>query len=138
MNVSSPSSLASSSSSFAWSLPIFPPVNDTLLSLLSPPTPLPSSSYPFYHSAKQTLIPGVSDRYTALAVPILAYWFLGGLFYWLDEMQFEYFEKRRLHESEEVTRRNRVTLPQVSQEIDRYLTMTEGILTSLSLWRSLS
>jgi sphinganine C4-monooxygenase len=115
MNGTSYSPLASSSSSsFAWSSSIFPAVNDSLLSLLSPPAPLPSSSYPFYHSAKPSLIPGVSDRYTALAVPIVAYWFLGSLFYWLDEMQFEYFEKRRLHESEEVTRRNRVTLVQVS------------------------
>jgi sphinganine C4-monooxygenase len=94
--------------------PFLPPpaFNSSLLHDMSPSDPL---AYPFYRSDKQSLIPGLSDRYTALAVPIIVYWFLSALFHLLDVLQLPYFEARRIHESAEVTRRNRVTLPQVSR-----------------------
>lgn len=90
-------------------------LDPTLLSSITPHAN--SLSYPIYYSSAPSLIPGVSDRYTALAVPIVAYWVLGGLFHLVDVMQWEYFEKRRIHESEEVLQRNRVSMPQVSTHV---------------------
>jgi len=85
--------------------------NATLLEqLISPSTP----SAPFYLVPdRASLIPGLSDRYLSVGIPVVIYWLLGGLFFWLDKMEFPYFEARRIHESPEVERRNRVTMPQV-------------------------
>ena len=85
--------------------------NATLLEqLISPSAP----TAPFYLvSDRSSLIPGLSDRYLSVGIPVVIYWLLGGLFFWLDKMAFPYFEARRIHESPEVERRNRVTMPQV-------------------------
>lgn len=85
------------------------PSNSTLPATLLPHT----AHYPFYLSHSDSLLPFLSDRYTAVLTPVIVYWLLGGLFHFLDAAQFPYFEKRRIHESEEVTKRNRVTFPQV-------------------------
>lgn len=85
--------------------------NATLLEqLISPSVP----TAPFYLVPdRSSLIPGLSDRYLSVGIPVVIYWLLGGLFFWLDKMEFPYFEARRIHESPEVERRNRVTMPQV-------------------------
>lgn len=90
---------------------MFASANSTLLELIGPSSP---ASTPFYFVASRpSLLPGISDRYLSVAIPVVIYWVLGGLFFWLDKMEFPYFEARRIHESAEVERRNRVTMPQV-------------------------
>ncbi|CED82440.1 Sphingolipid hydroxylase [Phaffia rhodozyma] len=88
----------------SYLIPSFP-VNSNLTASLLPQ----DVHYPIYLAQRDSLLPFVSDRYLAVLTPVVVYWIVGGLFYFLDEAQFEYFEKRRIHESEEVTRRNRVS-----------------------------
>jgi hypothetical protein len=75
---------------------MFASANSTLLELIGPSSP---ASTPFYFVASRpSLLPGISDRYLSVAIPVVIYWVLGGLFFWLDKMEFPYFEARRIHE----------------------------------------
>lgn len=68
---------------------------------------------PFYYSPKASVIDGVSDVYLALAAPVLAYWSLSLLFHGLDISGWQWLDKYRIHESEQVKSRNLVTRAQV-------------------------
>lgn len=126
----------------ASSIFALPAPNATLVDQLAPRSPL---ALPFYLVPdRPSLVPGVSDRYLAVGIPVAVYWLLGGLFFWLDHMRFAYFEARRIHESEEVERRNRVTMPQVRSpppscppSIPRRRTGTGSVQCSWALRRDL-
>ncbi|KAG6897392.1 hypothetical protein C0992_002055 [Termitomyces sp. T32_za158] len=70
-------------------------------------------SAPFYYSFKPSLIAGIRDNYFALAAPIVAYWSLSLFFHFLDISGWKWIEKYRIHESKEVTARNRATRTEV-------------------------
>lgn len=74
------------------------------------PTPI---SYPFYHRPTISLLPFVSDKYLSLLLPIGVYWIASLYFYALDVAQIPFFEKYRLHEPQEITKRNRVSAKRV-------------------------
>ncbi|KAF9449950.1 sphingosine hydroxylase [Macrolepiota fuliginosa MF-IS2] len=63
---------------------------------------------PFYYSQRPRLIDGVPDHHVTLAVPILAYWSLSLFFHLLDISGWKWLERYRIHESEEVKKRNLV------------------------------
>lgn len=69
----------------------------------------PLDSFPWYHLPRDSLWPGVSDKYLALAAPVAVYWALSLLYELVDRMQWPFFEQYRLHEPEEITARNRVS-----------------------------
>ncbi|KAG5336994.1 hypothetical protein C0989_011278 [Termitomyces sp. Mn162] len=70
-------------------------------------------SVPFYYSFEPSLVVGIRDNYLALAAPIFAYWSLSLFFHFLDISGWKWLDKYRIHESKEVTARNRATRTQV-------------------------
>lgn len=68
---------------------------------------------PFYFQAQPTVIPGISDKYLSLALPIAIYWVASLFYHALDTLQLPFTEQFRLHEPEEVTKRNRVGVSRV-------------------------
>lgn len=87
--------------------------NTTLLSTITPTSLQP----PFYHTVRPHLVSWMSDRYLALAGPVIAYWVLSLVFHAIDTAQIPYFEKRRIHESPEVLARNKATVWQVVKAV---------------------
>lgn len=87
--------------------------NTTLLSHITPTSLQP----PFYHTARPHLLSWISDRYLALAGPVISYWVLSLIFHCIDTAQIPYFEKRRIHESPEVLARNKATVWQVVRAV---------------------
>lgn len=85
----------------------------TLLSTITPTSLQP----PIYHTVRPNLLSWMSDRYLALAGPILGYWVLSLIFHLIDTAQLPYFEKRRIHESPEVLSRNKATIGQVVRAV---------------------
>lgn len=74
---------------------------------------LPTLKLPFYFAMRQNLFDGVSDTVLALAAPVVAYWTLSLLFHCLDVSGWKWLDKYRIHQSEEVTSRNRATRTEV-------------------------
>lgn len=68
---------------------------------------------PFYFQPQPSVVPGISDKYLSLALPIIIYWVASLFYHALDTLQLPFTEKYRLHESEEVTKRNRVGVTRV-------------------------
>ncbi|GAC96505.1 hypothetical protein PHSY_004085 [Pseudozyma hubeiensis SY62] len=68
---------------------------------------------PFYFQAQSEVIPGISDKYLSLALPIIIYWIASLFYHLLDTLELPFTEKYRLHEPEEVTKRNRVSVTRV-------------------------
>ncbi|KAJ1029864.1 hypothetical protein NDA13_003103 [Ustilago tritici] len=68
---------------------------------------------PFYFQALPTAIPGISDKYLSLALPIVIYWVASFFYHALDTLELPFTERYRLHEPEEVTKRNRVSVTRV-------------------------
>ncbi|UZJ56697.1 hypothetical protein CBS101457_006017 [Exobasidium rhododendri] len=67
-----------------------------------------SFSYPFYFRQTISMLPFVSDKYLSLLLPIAIYWAASLWYLFLDTSRFAFFEKFRLHEPQEVQKRNRV------------------------------
>lgn len=101
-------------------------VNSTLLNIITPTSPQP----PWYYAARPSLLPFVSDKILGLAAPTVVYWVLSLTFYALDLAQIPYFESKRIHESEEVLARNKVTVAQVI----RAVLWQQVVQTLLGLW----
>ena len=87
--------------------------NSTLLSTMTPT----SIQAPFYHTSNPHLLSWLSDRYLALAGPVLGYWVLSFVFHLIDTAQLPYFESKRIHESPEVLSRNKATVLQVVRAV---------------------
>lgn len=82
---------------------------------------LPASTYayrPIYHIERETLLPGIcSDVVLALLAPVFIYWAVAGVFHLIDYLELPYFEKHRIHESKEITSRNKVTISDVVKAV---------------------
>jgi sphinganine C4-monooxygenase len=70
-------------------------------------------SYPIYHFSRPEIFPGISDKYVSVIAPIFVYWIVSLFFHLIDNLNWELFEKYRIHESEEAKSKNRVTMKQV-------------------------
>ena len=68
------------------------------------------------------LIPGFSDGYLLIALPIITYWAWGGLWYWIEHKN--YFPQYRIHTSAEVQKRNRIPLKTILQNVATQQTIT--------------
>lgn len=94
-------------------------------------TPSPATvEYPFYHLARQDVIPGLSDKYLSIIAPFMVYWVLSFVFQLVDWAALPAIEQYRIHEPEEVKTRNRVTISQVV-----YMVLFQQVLqTALGLY----
>ncbi|THU83860.1 hypothetical protein K435DRAFT_688726 [Dendrothele bispora CBS 962.96] len=68
---------------------------------------------PFYYSSKPVLVEGIADPILTLAAPIIAYWVSSLLFHFLDISGWKWLDKYRLHDSEEVKKKNLVSRTEV-------------------------
>lgn len=71
--------------------------------------PTTSLKYPFYHVERNRLVPSMADKDLSMLVIFLVYWVVSLTFHYLDVAQIPFFEKYRIHEPEEVKRKNRVS-----------------------------
>lgn len=82
--------------------------------VISPHQLVPTTiSYPFYHADRPDAFPGLSDKYLSLFTPVVAYWVYSLFWHFIDTSEFAFFERYRIHEPEEIKKRNRVTRSQV-------------------------
>ena len=72
-----------------------------------------SAPYPFYYTPKSQVLSWMSDETLAIVAPLVAYWVYSGLFVVLDAMPDAWLARFRIHESAEVTSRNRATKREV-------------------------
>lgn len=61
------------------------------------------------------LVPWLEDKYTTLALPVIAYWVVSGIFHIIDV--YDLFPKHRLHTPAEVLKRNHVTRWEVFRDV---------------------
>ncbi|KAL1406827.1 Sphingolipid C4-hydroxylase sur2 [Vanrija albida] len=87
--------------------------NSTLLAAMAPAAANP----PFYHTTRPHIFDFISDRYLALAAPVLVYWVLSTVFHALDTLELPYFEARRIHDSAETKAKNRAGFWQVIRAV---------------------
>jgi sphinganine C4-monooxygenase len=100
--------------------------NSTLLHIITPTSPQPA----WYYSSSPSLFPFLSDKLLSLAAPTVVYWVLSLIFHAIDVAQIPYFESKRIHESEEVLSRNKVTIGQVIKAV----LWQQVVQTALGLW----
>ncbi|KAH8929274.1 hypothetical protein BT69DRAFT_1307089 [Atractiella rhizophila] len=86
--------------------------------------------YPSYHIQRPSLIPGIPDEYMSVISPFVAYWIVSGIFSIIDALELPFFEKYRIHESEEVKSRNTVTRWGVVKAV----LLQQVFQTMLGLW----
>ncbi|ESK96399.1 sphingosine hydroxylase [Moniliophthora roreri MCA 2997] len=67
------------------------------------------SDAPLYYSYNDSLVNDIPDSTLTIASPVVAYWTLSLFYHFLDTRNWKWLDKYRIHESEEVTRKNRVT-----------------------------
>jgi sphinganine C4-monooxygenase len=89
-----------------------------------------SSSLPVYYSPRPQLVPGVPENYLSLASPILAYWVLSLIFHGLDISNWQWLDKYRIHESEEMKSRNKVS----KYDVILAVIFQHVLQTALGLW----
>lgn len=77
------------------------------MSAYDPPSP------PFYYSPHQRLLVRLPDHLLTLAVPVIAYWSLSLVFHVFDLSGWKWLDKYKLHESEELRKRNLVQRSEV-------------------------
>lgn len=85
--------------------------------------------FPIYHFQRESVIPGINDTTLSVIVPLVAYWTVSIFFTLLDYLELPFVEKYRLHESAEVTSRNRVT----RSEVVRAVVLQQVVQTILGL-----
>ena len=68
---------------------------------------------PFFYSNAPRYFTAISDHDLALLMPVLVYWSASLFFHALDVLRPAWSEKFRLHEPEELKRRNRVSMTRV-------------------------
>jgi len=90
-------------------------------------------SHPFYYPQADSLIPGLSDPLLAMIAPVLVYWLTSALFHLLDISNWAWIDRYRIHDSAEVSSRNRATRP----EVFRAVVLQQAIQTALGyFWLS--
>ena len=89
------------------------PLNFTILDCIVPN----ALHLPIYYTNRPSLLSFISDKYLALAGPILIYWVVALGFHTLDTAKIPYFEAKRLHESPEVLSRNKATVLEVLKAV---------------------
>lgn len=62
-----------------------------------------------------SLVPGIPDAYTTLALPVIAYWAVSMIFHFVDE--WDLFPQYRLHTPAEVLKRNHVSRWDVFRDV---------------------
>ncbi|KAF9644551.1 hypothetical protein BDM02DRAFT_3190500 [Thelephora ganbajun] len=72
-----------------------------------------STAHPWYYSINPQLWSMMSDFWLSLLGPIIGYWLFCAFFEILDRSDWEWLKKYKIHESSEVTSRNKVTRKQV-------------------------
>ncbi|GAA5823011.1 hypothetical protein JCM11251_004456, partial [Rhodosporidiobolus azoricus] len=75
--------------------------------------PLSPDVYPWYYADRDEFIPGMSDKILTLVAPVVAYWGLSLFFTVIDNLGWDCLERYRIHEPEEVTSKNKVTVREV-------------------------
>jgi len=83
--------------------------------------PFPDSSslideplqFPFYHVHRDSFFPRIPDGIASLLVNVLAYWVVSLSYHYLDVSGWQWVERYRIQESDEVKKRNLVTRGQV-------------------------
>lgn len=85
--------------------------------------------FPIYHIPRESLVPGVSDAVTSVIAPFVAYWTVSIFFSVVDALEIPAFEKHRIHEPEEIKKRNRVT----PKEVVKGVLLQQAIQTALGL-----
>jgi len=63
---------------------------------------------PFYYSSRPHLLANLPDHLLTLAVPVIAYWSLSLIFHAFDVSGWKWLNKYKLHESEELRKKNLV------------------------------
>lgn len=91
------------------------------------PTPL---SYPIYYTPNTQYLSWISDKDLSLLTPVLVYWLASAFFETLDWCSFPFFEKYRIHEPEEVKKRNKVSATKVFWMV----VIQQIIQTALGYW----
>lgn len=87
-----------------------PKMNGTFVAVPPPYDLVPSVlHYPLYHVQAPSILSWISDKDLSLLAPIAVYWVASAVFEALDAAQLPFLEKYRIHEPEEVKRKNRVT-----------------------------
>ena len=72
-----------------------------------------STTRPWYYNTDSQSWSGMSDFWFSILGPVAAYWLLAGFFDILDRGDWDWLQKYKIHESSEVTSRNRATKKQV-------------------------
>jgi sphinganine C4-monooxygenase len=78
---------------------------------------LPNLRVPFYFAMRENLIDSVPDNTLAIAAPVIAYWSVSLFFHYLDRSGWRWLDKYRIHESEEISSRNRATCSEVVRAV---------------------
>lgn len=98
--IASMNSTAATAAGVAGFSEVVPPPYDLVPSVLQ---------YPFYHTQAPSILSWISDKELSLLAPIAVYWAASLFFEGLDAAQIPFLEKYRIHEPEEVKKRNRVS-----------------------------
>lgn len=107
---------------------LLPSLEPSLIDAATPSTPL--TYYPFYHTSRANLLDWISDKHLSLAAPVLVYWLYSALFALIDWLELPYFERRRLHTSDEESARNKVSVG----EVLRAVVLQHVIQSALGAW----
>ncbi|CAO1631839.1 unnamed protein product [Parajaminaea phylloscopi] len=105
--ISNASMLAPGPSRYLW-WPSSPPLASLDLS------PSPASAWkPFYYHPHESMLSWIPDKHLALVGPIAVYWLVSLWFQTLDTLRLPFFEKYRLHEPEEIQKKNKASASKV-------------------------
>jgi sphinganine C4-monooxygenase len=78
------------------------------------PSPLPPAYLPLYHVSRSDLLPSLmSDKVLFVVAPVVAYWSFSLFWTFIDWLQWDCFERYRIHEPEEIKSKNKVTVREV-------------------------
>lgn len=82
----------------------------------------------WYHSSASSLVPGISDEHLAAIAPIPVYWLYSALFHIIDTLDL--LPKYRIHESEEMTSKNRAS----QMDVLKAVIVQQAMQVALALW----
>jgi len=90
--------------------------------------------FPWYHTHRESLVPGIPDNLASLLGSVLAYWVVSLAYHVLDISGWEWLEKYRIQESAEVKNKNLVTRGEVVRTVafQQFMQTTFGYLWLVS------